>query len=195
MTARQKILKAAYPVMIWFTKATGTNRTSLSNTAVAPIVPIYNLPAIGNDGQPFNLNDYRGKKILLVNTASDCGYTGQYEGLEKLYRERKENLVVLGFPANDFKQQEKGTDENIAAFCKLNFGVSFPLLRKSKVSKGAGQNEIFEWLTNKNKNGWNDQDPTWNFCKYLVDEEGKLVHFFASSVEPMSGEVLKAIDE
>ena len=130
-----------------------------------------------------------------MNTASDCGYTGQYGELEKLSQENKETLVVLGFPANDFKEQEKGTDENIASFCKLNFGVTFPLLQKSKTVKGTGQNEIFQWLTHKNKNGWNDQAPTWNFCKYLVDEDGKLVHFFASSVEPMSSEVLKAISE
>lgn len=195
MTARQKLLKAVYPVMMWFTKATGTNTTSLSNTAAAPLVPLYSLTTLLNDGKPLNLIDFKGKKILLVNTASDCGYTGQYEGLEKLYQENKENLVVLGFPANDFREQEKGTDENIAAFCKLNFGVSFPLLKKSKVVKGPGQNEIFEWLTNKNKNGWNEQAPTWNFCKYLVDEQGKLVNFFASSVEPMSSEVLKAITE
>ena len=178
MTIRQKLLKAVYPVMIWFTKVTGTNTTSFSNTKVAPLVPIYSLPAIENDGKPLNLNDFKGKKILLVNTASDCGYTGQYGELEKLYREHKEKLVVLGFPANDFKEQEKGTDENIAAFCKSNFDVSFPLLKKSKVVKGTGQNEIFQWLTNKNKNGWNDQAPTWNFCKYLVDEHGKLVNPF-----------------
>ena len=181
--------------MMWFTKATGANTTSLSNTAVYPVVPFYTLPAILNGGKPLNLNDFKGEKILLVNTASDCGYTGQYEELEKLYREHEENLVVLGFPANDFKEQEKATDKNIAAFCKLNFGVTFPLLKKSKVIKGTGQNEIFQWLTDKNKNGWNDQAPTWNFCKYLVDENGKLVHFFSSSVEPISCEVLKAIAE
>ncbi|MEP7143803.1 MAG: glutathione peroxidase [Ferruginibacter sp.] len=195
MTTRQKILKAVYPAMIWFTKVTGTNTSSFSNTSVDPVAPFYTLPAVGNDGNPLNLNDFKGKKILLVNTASDCGYTSQYGELEKLYRHHKENLVILGFPANDFKNQEKGTDENIAAFCKENFGVSFPLLVKSRVIKGAGQNEIFEWLTSKNKNGWNDRAPTWNFCKYLVDEHGKLIHFFASSVEPMSSEILKAIAE
>ncbi|MEP7107051.1 MAG: glutathione peroxidase [Ferruginibacter sp.] len=195
MTTRQKLLKAVYPVMMWVTKVTGTNTTSLSNSAVDPVVPIYNLPAELIDGTPIDLNDFKGKKILLVNTASDCGYTGQYDGLEKLYREHQENLVVIGFPANDFKEQERGTDENIAAFCKSNFNITFPLLKKSRVVKGPGQNEIFQWLTNKNKNGWNDQSPDWNFCKYLVNEHGKLVHFFASSVEPMSNEVLNAIAE
>lgn len=195
MTTRQKILKATYPLMMWFTKATGINSTELSNTVVAPVVPFYNLPAQLINGEQLDLNNFKGKKILLVNTASDCGYTGQYEELEKLYQAHKENLLILGFPANDFKEQEKGSNENIAAFCKENFGVTFPLMKKSKVIKGTGQNEIFQWLTDKNKNGWNGQAPTWNFCKYLVDENGKLVHFFASSVKPMSSQVLKAIAE
>lgn len=195
MTTRQKLLKAVYPAMMWFTKATGTNTTSLSNTAKAPLKSFYHLTATLNNGKPLNLPDFKGKKILLVNTASDCGYTGQYSALEKLYTEHKDKLVVLGFPANDFKEQEKGTDENIAAFCKVNFGVSFPILKKSKVIKGTGQNEIFQWLSNKNENGWNEAAPSWNFCKYLVDENGKLIHFFSSSVDPMSSDVLKAIGE
>lgn len=194
MTTRQKLLNAIYPLTMWFTKAMGTNTTALSNTVTIPAVPIYDLPLMGNDGKPLDLNSFKGKKILLVNTASDCGYTGQYAELEKLYRQYKEKLVVLGFPANDFKEQEKGTDKNIAEFCKVNFGVSFPLLKKSKVIKGEGQNEIFQWLSDKNINGWNDQAPTWNFCKYLIDENGRLRNFFASSVDPMSSEVLKAID-
>ena len=195
MTTRQKLLRAVYPVLMWFTKISGANTVSLSNKTAEPTVPFYSLTALLNDGKPLNLNDYRGKKILLVNTASDCGYTGQYEGLEKLYQSHRQTLVILGFPSNDFKEQEKGTDEMIAAFCKVNFGVSFPLLKKSKALKGAGQNEIFNWLSDKDKNGWNDQAPTWNFCKYLVDENGRLTHFFASSVEPMSSEALKAIAE
>ncbi|MCW3092115.1 MAG: glutathione peroxidase [Ferruginibacter sp.] len=195
MTTRQKILKAVYPAMIWFTKLTGTNTGSLGKTDVIPLVSIYSLLAVGNNGKPVHISDFKGKKILLVNTASDCGYTGQYATLETLYRQHANNLVILGFPANDFKEQEKGTDETIASFCKVNYGVTFPLMQKSKVVKGADQNEIFQWLSDKNKNGWNDQAPTWNFCKYLVDEQGKLVHFFASSVEPLSEEILKAIDE
>ncbi len=193
MTTRQKILKAVYPALIWFSKVTGTNTTSLANTPVSPAVSFYTLTAQLNDGKPLNLNEFKGRKILLVNTASDCGYTRQYEGLEKLYREHKEDLVVLGFPANDFKEQEKGTDATIAAFCKRNFGVSFPLMNKTRVIKGTGQNEIFEWLTNKDKNGWNDQAPTWNFCKYLIDEKGCLVRFFASSVDPADYKIQEAI--
>jgi len=195
MTTRQKILKAAYPAMMWFTKVTGVNSKSITNKGVTSPESFYNLPATLIDDSAINLNQYKGKKILLVNTASDCGYTGQYEQLEKLYQQHREKLVILGFPANDFKGQEKGTDLAIASFCKLNYGVSFPLFKKSKVIIGTDQNEIFKWLTQKNKNGWNEQVPTWNFCKYLIDEQGRLTHFFASSVEPSSQEVLAAINQ
>lgn len=195
MTARQKILKAVYPIMMWFTKSAGINNNSQSNKEVLPVVPIYELKSQLTDGKQLNLNEYKGRKILLVNTASDCGYTGQYEDLEKLYQAYKDKLVVIGFPANDFKEQEKGTDEDIATFCKLNYGVTFPIMKKSSVIKGAEQNEIFQWLSSKEKNGWNEQAPGWNFCKYLVDEQGKLIHYFASSVEPLSDQVKKAIEE
>ena len=179
--------------MMWVTQRTDTNTASLANVSADPLIPFYSLPTTLTNGSQLDLNSYRGKKILLVNTASDCGYTPQFDGLEELYQQFKESLVVLAFPANDFKEQEKGADENIAAFCKINFGVTFPLMKKSQVIKGAGQNEIFEWLTSKDKNGWNDQAPTWNFCKYLLNENGRLTHFFASSVDPLSSEVINAV--
>jgi glutathione peroxidase len=192
MTIRQKILKAAYPAMMWFAKKTGKNTLILKGTK-APVVSIYTLDVVLNNNTPLSLSTLKGKKILLVNTASDCGYTGQYDGLEKLYQQYKDKLVVIGFPANDFKEQEKLDDAQIASFCKVNFGVTFPLAQKSIVLKQSGQNEIFEWLTDKTKNGWNSQTPTWNFCKYLVNENGTLTHFFSSSVEPLSPEVVDAI--
>lgn len=195
MTAKQKILKAVYPLMMWFTKSAGINNNALSNKEAMPVVSFYTLHSQLTDGKQLDLNQYKGKKILLVNTASDCGYTGQYEALEKLSQTYKDKLVVIGFPANDFKEQEKGTDENIAAFCKLNYGVTFPIMKKSSVLKGSGQNEIFQWLSSKEKNGWNKQAPSWNFCKYLVDEQGNLIYYFASSVEPLSDEVRKAITD
>ncbi len=130
---------------------------------------------------------------MLVNTASDCGYTGQYDDLQKLSEKYKDRLVVIGFPANDFKEQEKGTDEEIAAFCKINFGVSFPLMKKSSVKKGPEQNPVFQWLTDPAKNGWSKQPPSWNFCKYLVDEEGRLTHYFASTIEPLSTHITSAL--
>lgn len=195
MTAKQKILKAIYPAMMWFTKVTGTNTRHLTNKSVKPTVSIYDLTATLSDGSLFKLNDLKGKKILLVNTASDCGYTGQYDDLEKLYQQYKDKLVILGFPANDFKDQEKAADAEIAAFCKLNYGVTFPIMKKSRVIAGTGQNEIYQWLTNKDKNGWNEEYPSWNFCKYLVDEQGQLVAFYASSVEPLSPVIVNAIAE
>jgi glutathione peroxidase len=112
-----------------------------------------------------------------------------------LYQRFSNKLEIIAFPANDFKEQEKGNDEEIAQFCKVNFGVTFPLAKKSVVVKSADQNDIFKWLTNKNQNGWNDQPPSWNFSKYLLNEQGELTHYFGPSVSPLSEEVLKAIAE
>ena len=104
-------------------------------------------------------------------------------------------MVIIGFPANDFKEQEKGNDDDIASFCKLNFGVSFPLASKSVVVKTAQQNPVFNWLTHAAQNGWNEQAPSWNFSKYLVNEEGVLTHYFDPAIDPMSDAVTKAITE
>lgn len=195
MTYRQKMLKAVYPALMWITKITGRNSTSLSNEKAVPPVSFYSLSALANNGQQVSFEQYRGKKLLLVNTASDCGYTNQYEDLQKLSEEFQGKLIVIGFPANDFKEQEKGTDEEIAQFCKLNFGVSFPLMKKSVVVKTADQNPVFQWLSDPAKNGWNSKSPSWNFSKYLVNEEGVLTHYFDPSVPPLSKEVKAAINE
>jgi glutathione peroxidase len=128
----------------------------------------------------------KGKKVLIVNTASDCGFTGQYDELEKLHQQYKDKLIILGFPANDFKEQEKGDDAGIAEFCKVNFGVTFQLMQKSHVVKSAEQNPVFAWLSHKEKNGWCEQQPVWNFSKYLINEEGVLVGFYAQTVSPLS---------
>ena len=146
-----------------------------------------------NNGDSIPLSNYKGKKLLIVNTASDCGYTDQYDNLQKLYEENKEKLVIIGFPANDFKEQEKGTDEDIEKFCRLNYGVTFPLAKKSSVIPGPEQNPIFQWLTDKNKNGWTSKKPSWNFSKYLINEEGVLVNYFDPSISPTGKEVMDAI--
>jgi glutathione peroxidase len=130
-----------------------------------------------------------------VNTASECGYTAQYEGLQALQEKFDNQLVILGFPANDFGAQEKGTDEAIEQFCKVNFGVSFPLVKKSTVIKGPTQHPVYQWLTQENKNGWNEFVPNWNFCKYLIDEKGDLTHVFESGIEPMGKEMQAALEE
>lgn len=193
MTYRQKVLKAIYPAWMWWTKLWGKNTTKLSNANQQPPVSFYTLKGTLNNGHTLDFSSLKGKKVLLVNTASNCGYTDQYDALEKLYKENKERLLVIGFPANDFKQQEKGTDAEIAEFCRQNFGVSFPLMKKSVVVKGPGQNEIYQWLTDSAKNGWNSRQPTWNFSKYLVDENGVLVNYFGPSVSPLGADVQKAI--
>jgi glutathione peroxidase len=193
MTIRQKILKAVYPALMWYTKLRGKNVTQLSNEKKSPPVSFYSLKAIANNGSEMDFSQYKGKKVLLVNTASDCGYTDQYDALQKLYEDNKDSLVVLGFPANDFKEQEKGTDEEIAQFCKLNYGVTFPLMKKSSVVKGAEQNAVFKWLTDSTLNGWNTKPPSWNFGKYLVNEEGILTNYFGSSVSPASIDVINAV--
>ncbi|MEP7236675.1 MAG: glutathione peroxidase [Ferruginibacter sp.] len=194
MTARQKVLKAVYPLWMWFAGKKGTNTKNLSNEKVVPAVSFYSLKDTAINGTTFDFEKLKGKKVMLVNTASDCGYTGQYDDLQKLSEQYKDKLVVIGFPANDFKEQEKGTDDEIASFCKLNFGVSFPLMKKSTVIKGANQNKIFDWLTDATKNGWNDQQPSWNFCKYIVDEEGRLTKFLGSTIEPLGKEVTEALN-
>jgi glutathione peroxidase len=195
MTYRQKVLKAVYPAFMWLNRATGKNSKVKSNDkAAASPQSLYSLSAQLNNGTELRFESLKGKKVLIVNTASNCGYTNQYEALEELYVKYKDKLVIIGFPANDFKEQEKGTDEEIAEFCKLNYGVQFPLAKKSTVIRGDQQNEVFKWLTDKSRNGWNDQQPTWNFSKYLVDEKGALIKYFDPAISPMSDEVVKAIE-
>ena len=194
MTYRQKILKAVYPAWMWWTKLKGKNVTELSNRQKPP-VSFYSLKDTLNNGSELDFATLQGKKVLLVNTASDCGYTNQYDDLQKLYEANNDSLIVIGLPANDFKEQEKGTDEEIAKFCKINFGVSFPLMKKSVVVKETDQNEVFKWLTDSTRNGWNNKGPSWNFTKYLVNEEGVLTNYFGPSVSPMSRDVLGAINK
>ena len=193
MTNRQKITKAFYPAIMWFTNMVGAKKATTSNIDIKPNTSIYNLTMVANDGIPFNFNNLTGKKILIVNTASDCGYTGQLDELEKLYQQYKNQVEIIAFPANDFKQQEKGTNKDIAAFCKKNYGVTFPIMSKSVVINTAAQNAIFKWLSTPNQNGWNSKAPTWNFCKYLVNQQGQLTHFFESAISPLSPEVVNAI--
>ncbi len=195
MTARQRFLKLIYPLWIWFAGKKGLNTKNLSNEKAIPPVSFHALTDTLNNGSVFDFEQLKGKKVMLVNTASNCGYTGQYDDLQKLSEQYKNKLVVIGFPANDFKEQEKGSDDEIAEFCKINFGVSFPLMKKSSVIRGADQNKIFQWLTDANKNGWNKQQPSWNFCKYIVDEAGRLTNYFGATIEPLGKEITTALDQ
>jgi glutathione peroxidase len=141
------------------------------------------------DGKNINLASFKGKKILIVNTASKCGYTPQYESLEKVYEQYKDKLVIIGFPCNQFGGQEAGTNEEIADFCKKNYGVSFPLADKIDV-KGSNAAPIYQWLTQKSKNGILDASISWNFNKFLIDENGKMMAYFPSNVKPDSESIL-----
>ena len=152
----------------------------------------YDIKMKNIEGIEISFSKYKGKKLLLVNTASECGFTPQYDGLKKLHETYGSKLTVLGFPANNFGAQEPGSNEEIGAFCKKNFGVTFQLFEKSDVI-GEHQNELYQWLTNKEQNGWNEQAPNWNFCKYLIDENGKLLKFYSSSVDPMSDEIVQGL--
>jgi glutathione peroxidase len=196
MTLRQIFLKSIYPLWMFYNKLAGRRSKILKNkNPLPPPQSFYNLSIFLNDGTKLSFDSLKGKKILLVNTASDCGYTNQYHDLQQLFEERKDHLIVVGFPANDFKEQEKGNDKEIAEFCKKNFGVNFPLAAKSTVTRGDHQNPVFSWLTDKTKNGWTNKQPSWNFCKWLVSEQGILTHYFDPSISPLTEEVKNAVDE
>lgn len=150
----------------------------------------YSFTAIDGTVVPFS--SFKGKKILIVNVASRCGFTPQYEELEALAREHGDKLAVVGFPANDFLGQEPGTNEEIAFFCRMTYDVTFPLSQKVSVV-GKNRSEIYQWLTDPNLNGWNKQSPKWNFYKYLISEEGELLRVFPSSVKPRSKDIMNAI--
>ena len=196
MTLRQSILKLLYPFWMFYNKLTGKKAKSFGNkNNIQPQQSFYNLSVILNNGSELKFDSLRGKKIMLVNTASDCGFTSQYDDLQKLHEKYKDKLMLIGFPANDFKQQEKGTDEEIAEFCKLNFGVTFPLAKKTVVKKGQQQNPVFQWLSDSTKNGWCNKQPPWNFSKYIINEKGVLTNYFDPTISPMSAEIIKAINE
>lgn len=143
-------------------------------------------------GKAVDLSVYKGKKVVILNTASKCGFTKQYADWEAFYDKHGDKVVVLGFPANNFGSQEPGTNEEIAAFCQKNYGVSFPMFEKIDVV-GDNQHPLYKWLSTKSENGFNDKAPTWNFCKYVVDEKGNLTHFFASKIKPDDKEFLSAV--
>ena len=194
MTARQKVLKVLYPLFTGYNRLFGKNTKIIENkNNIPPSQSFYNLSVSLNDGSRFSLKEWKGKKIMLVNTASDCGYTGQYVELQKLYQKYKGKLMIIGFPANDFKEQERNSDEEIEKFCTYNYGVSFPLAAKSVVIRSTTQNQVYQWLTDKTKNGWNNKQPSWNFSKYLVNEHGVLAGYFDPAISPLSEEVISSI--
>lgn len=168
--------------------ADNTRAQNTTNEQVAVQKTIYDFKAESLDGGTIDFSAFKGKKILIVNTASECGYTPQYEGLQKLYDAYKDKLVVIGFPANNFGAQEPGSNAEIGAFCKKNYGVTFPMAAKISV-KGDDMAPIYKWLTSKAENGVLDAEIKWNFNKFLIGENGNMLYYFPSKVKPMSEEI------
>ncbi|MDR0265190.1 MAG: glutathione peroxidase [Sphingobacterium sp.] len=154
---------------------------------------IYSFKVQGLDGATIDFAQFKGKKILVVNTASKCGFTPQYEGLERLYKRFNDKLVIVGFPSNNFLDQEPGENAEIATFCQRNYGVTFPMAAKVDL-KGKQQAPIYQWLTNKSLNGVESSAVLWNFQKYLIDENGKLIKHFSPKTDPEDIEILKLVD-
>ena len=159
---------------------------NLNSSEKIPDIPksFYALGAEDINGAIISMSSFKGKKVLVVNVASQCGYTPQYEGLQTLYETYSDSLVVLGFPSNDFLWQEPGSNSEIKTFCQRTYGVTFPMFSKIHV-KGRKQHPIYDWLSDSKLNGWNDENPSWNFNKYLLDEKGNLIEWFGANLEPM----------
>ena len=155
---------------------------------VTPPEDFYKLEFRTIAGELYKFDQLKGKKVLIVNTASKCGFTPQFKQLEELNQQYGEKLVIIGFPSNDFMGQDPGSNEEIMEFCQVNYGVTFQMMEKSSV-KGKEQNKVFKWLSDKKRNGWNDNSPGWNFAKYLIDEQGRLIGFWPSKVKPTDTEI------
>jgi glutathione peroxidase len=149
---------------------------------------LYHIQLTSLTGELINLSTFKGKKILIVNTASECGFTGQYEELQELYDTYQEHLVVIGVPCNQFGRQEPGNAKDIQSFCKVNYGVTFLMTEKLDV-KGNKQHPLYAWLTQKELNGVKSSSVKWNFQKYLIDENGQLIDYFYSMTKPKSSKI------
>ena len=173
------------------TKTDSDNADIDAKEAELPEDSLYRLSTKSLDGEEVKLEDYRGNVVLVVNVASKCGYTPQYTGLQKLYEDLKDKgFVVLGFPSNDFGGQEPGTPEEIKSFCSDKYDVTFPLFEKVQTKDGDDQSPIYANLKKQS-----EELPTWNFCKYLVGKDGKVIKFYASKIKPDDADLRKAIDK
>ena len=169
--------------MAIFTFSTSSAQESIYDVAINDI-----------SGNPIDLNTFKGKHILFVNAASECGFTPQYAGLEELHQQFKEGLVVIGLPCNQFGGQEKGTEKEIQQFCTKNFGVSFLLTEKIEV-KGEEKHPLYNWLTDKKINGKSSSSVKWNFQKYIVDGDGEFVNYFYSTTKPLSPKITSILKQ
>ena len=149
----------------------------------------YSLSAVDIDGNLINFNKYKGKKLLIVNVASKCGYTHQYKDLQELHKKYNDKITILAFPSNNFGFQEPGSNDQIETFCEKNYGVEFQLFEKSNV-RGKKINDVYKWLSSIDENGWNDKSPRWNFFKYLIDVDGSLKAIYSSNTNPLDNEIM-----
>ena len=168
------------------TAKTVSNRKPVNNSMIS----LYDININGLNGKPIDLTSFKGKHILFVNVASKCGFTSQYKELQQLSDTFKDKLVVIGLPCNQFGEQEPGNPDEIQTFCERNYGVTFLISEKIDV-KGSNQHPLYKWLTTKELNGTSDSSVKWNFQKYLVDDEGKLIDYFFSILKPMSSKITK----
>jgi len=165
----------------------------LSITALGQNKTLHDFIVTDINGQSFDLAELKGKKVLVVNTASKCGYTPQYDDLQKLHTlYRNDNFVVIGFPANNFMNQEPGSNAEIKEFCSQEYGVTFPMMQKISV-KGKDIHPLYQWLTQKSKNGVKDSKVKWNFQKYLIDEQGHLLDVFSPGTNPLDDAITSKI--
>lgn len=187
----KKIFVFLLSVVAFVQSCTGQkSETSKAKTKELMGKTIYDYKVEALDGSEINFADFKGKKILIVNTASECGFTPQYADLEELNDQYKDKLVIVGFPANNFGAQEPGSNQEIATFCQKNYGVSFPMAAKVSV-KGEDTAPIFKFLTEKELNGVKNSEVLWNFTKFLLDENGKLIDSFVSTTKPTDEAITK----
>lgn len=183
ITMKTIYLLISIPIIGQFFQNTPSQKTS-----------IHQFKAKDIDGNEVDFSKFKGKKLLIVNTASECGFTPQYKDLEALYQKYKDkNFLIIAFPCNDFGGQEPGDAQQIKNFCQKNYGVSFLVMEKVKI-KGDNPHPIYQWLTQKEKNGVKSSTVMWNFQKYLIDENGYLVDYFNSTVNPLSDKITKWIE-
>lgn len=173
---------------------TNQKQAKIDTTTTNPKGSIYQYSVQDIDGNDFEMSELEGKKVLIVNTASKCGFTPQYEQLEEIYQKYKDdNFTIIGFPANNFMSQEPGSNEDIKEFCSLNYGVTFPMMSKISV-KGDDMHPLYQYLTQKDQNGVLDNEVKWNFQKYLINEDGTLAHVFYSKTLPNDEEIIRWIE-
>lgn len=191
MNLRQQILRCIYPLLKHLSAWLGINNKIIKGNK-KPLSSFYDLQATLIDGTVVRFDAFRNKKVLIVNTASYCGYTSQLEGLTQLQKTFP-SVEILAFPSNDFRHQEPGSNEEIFKFCRLQFGVTYKLFQKVVVIRSEEQYPVYHWLSDPNLNGWNSQEPKWNFTKYLINESGELTYFIEHAVDPMDKRIQKIL--